>query len=237
MASRSVPSLSLAVPDPQQFASLLRNASDLVLFLGRDLTIVDIAQADGQGGSFPAFWQGRRLGDLLGPESISKLSSLLAQDVAQAGTMARWRHLNLDDGAGGSVPLLMKYAGLGGQGNSGGMLLCRDLRPTVELQNRFRQSHRELEARIEALPVVVARPANGDGSAHAVGTARAGGAIVADMIARLGHQPMDAIVRETSRVLERLCATEALDRTHGDHDQAARLLGITVEDLHLALMA
>lgn len=235
MASRSAPSHLLPVPDPQQFASLLRNASDVVLLLDRDLTIVDIAQADGQGGTFPRFWLGRRLGDLLGPESQSKLPSLLAQDVTLAGTVARWRHLNLDDGAGGTVPLLLKYAGLSGQGNAGGMLLCRDLRPTVELQNRFRQSHRELESRIEALPVVVAPPTNGNG--HAAHTARAGGAIVAEMIARLGHQPMDAIVRETSRVLERLCATEALDRTHGDRDQAARLLGITVEDLHLALMA
>lgn len=229
--------------DRDRFLRLLRNTADIVLALDTGRRVTGLSQPDGQTAFFPAGWIGQRFEDLTSPESRTKIDALFARDVSIDGTQARWRHINLHDGMGGSVPLLLKYAGVQEAPNSGGMLLGRDLRPTVELQDRFRRSHLELESRLEALPAPVAShtgngngKGNGNGNGYAASTARAGGAIIEAMITRLGHQPLDGIVAETARVLERLCATEALERSHGDRAAAARLLGISVEDLHLVLL-
>ncbi|MFN4099476.1 MAG: hypothetical protein ACK4GT_06835 [Pararhodobacter sp.] len=221
-------------PSGPQFLSLIRNAADVVLLLDKDQRVVDVIPSDTQQAGFPATWAGQHFTDLLSVESRSKADSLFAQDVSVVGTKARWRHLNLSDGKGGTVPLLLKFAGLRGGDNPGGLLMARDLRPTVELQDRFRISHQELESKLGALQSTSApRPGN---TAPESSSGRVGGVIVADMMAKLGHRPLDGIMRETSRILERLCVTEALGRAHGDRDQAARLLGITVEELHLAMM-
>jgi len=225
---------NIPAPDARQFLSLIRNAADVVLLLDGDNSVVDVIPSDTQQTAFPAVWSGRRFIDLLSPESRSKADGLFAQDVSVLGTRARWRHLNLSDGQGGSVPLLLKFAGLRGGDSAGGLLMGRDLRPTVELQERFRVTHQELESKLGALQSnsrPVPAPAAAESSAG-----RVGGVIVADMMAKLGHRPLDGIMRETSRILERLCVTEALGRARGDRDQAARLLGITVEELHLAMM-
>jgi len=226
-------------PDRDRFVRLLRNTADIVLTLDTGRRVIGVSQPDGQSAFFPAGWIGQRFEDLTSPESLTKIDALFARDVSVDGTQARWRHINLHDGMGGSVPLLLKYAGVQEHLNSGGMLLGRDLRPTVELQDRFRRSHLELESRLEALPAPLASHAgngNGKGNGHAASAARTGGAIIEAMITRLGHQPLNGIVAETARVLERLCATEALERSQGDRAAAARLLGISVEDLHLVLL-
>lgn len=233
MPSSDSTSRTIPAPDARQFLSLLRHTADIVLVLRADMTVVDMIESSGQTSDFPRAWIGQRFTDLLGPESLSKCESLFASDVSIEGVQARWRHLNLTDGAGGSLPLLLKFAGLRGGDSTGGLLLGRDLRPTVELQNRFRISHQELESRLDAAPAPV-KPAVGSGRAAA--THLAGGAIVTDMMAKLGHRPLNGIVQETSRILERLCVTEALGRAHGNRDDAARMLGISVEDLHLSLM-
>lgn len=225
------------VSDAHKYSSVIRNAADVVLLLDDDRRILDLSLADGLPGAFPQGWVGKRLDDLLGPESQSKVDGLFARDASVAGSEVRWRHLNLSDGLGGSVPLLLKYACLQGDGGAIGMLMGRDLRPTVELQNRFQATHRELEARLESLPQrALPQPSNGNGHAQGVATRRAAGVIVDAMIARLGKQPLGDIVQETCRVLQRLCVTEALDRAQGNREDAARLLGMSVEDLHLALL-
>ena len=227
-------------PDLDRFVRLVRNTADIVLSLDPERRVVQVSQPDGQAAFFPRGWIGQRIQDLASPESLTKIDALFARDISIDGSQARWRHINLYDGAGGTVPLLLKYAGVRGDPESAGMLLGRDLRPTVELQDRFRRSHQELEAQIEAGPAPFVLRGNGNGKgnggSHATSTARAGGAIVEAMITRLGHQSLDAIVAETARILERLCATEALARSHGNRDAAARLLGISVEDLHLVLL-
>lgn len=237
MSTSDAPSPLLAVPDAQKFSSVIRNAADLVLLLDADRTILDLSQASGHSLAFPKSWVGQPLTDLLGPESLSKVDGLFACDASVAGSDVRWRHLNLADGRGGSIPLLLKFAGLQGEGGATGMLLGRDLRPTVELQNRFQATHRELEARLASLPEPTpSLLTNGGRHAPGAATRRAAGVIVDAMIARLGKQPLDGIVQETCRVLQRLCVTEALDRAKGDRESAANLLGMTVEDLHLALL-
>lgn len=238
MASPKTPLASLPAPDAGQFATMLCNAADLLLVLNGEGVIVDILAADGLGASFPKTWQGQRFSDLLGPESLSKLDALMARDAGREGSGARWRHLNLSDGAGSSVPMLLKYASVQGEGGVTGLLMARDLRPTIELQTRFRDSHRELEARLEAAPRIEAaarlpngRPLPQRGDA----TRRAAAVIIDSMITRLGQHPLEHILHETCRVLERLCITEALERAQGNHAAAAHLLGISVEDLHLAM--
>lgn len=237
MATSDAPMPLQTVSDAHKFSSVIRNAADLVLLLDDDRTILEISHADSQRLAFPPNWIGKRLGDLLGPESVSKVDGLFARDASVTGSEVRWRHLNLADGQGGSIPLLLKYAGLHGDGGATGMLLGRDLRPTVELQNRFQATHRELEARLASLPPLepVART-NGSGHVPGAATRRAAGVIIDAMIARLGQQPLDGIVQETCLVLQRLCVTEALDRAKGNREDAATLLGMSVEDLHLALL-
>jgi hypothetical protein len=219
-----------------QFLNVIRNTADIVLLLDARRVIVDVSQPAGPSAAFPRHWVGKRFSDLLGPESLSKVDGLFTRDAAIAETEVRWRHLNLSNGTAPSIPLLLKYASLSGDGGVAGMLLGRDLRPTVELQNRFQATHRELEARLEALPEAPPPRTSGAVPLSGAATKRAGGVIVDAMIRQLGQQPLGDIMAETCRVLQRLCATEALDRARGNHQDAARLLGMSVEDLHLTLM-
>lgn len=236
MATPDAPSPLPLATDASQFLNVIRNTADVVLLLDAQRVVVDVSHAAGSPAAFPRNWVGRQFVDLLGPESLSKVDGLFTRDAGLAEGEVRWRHLNLANGTGGSIPLLLKYAGLRGDGGVTGMLLGRDLRPTVELQNRFQATHRELEARLEALPEVPTPRTNGAAPVSGVATKRAGGVIVDAMIRRLGQQPLGDIMAETCRVLQRLCVTEALDRARGNHQDAAQLLGMTVEDLHLTLL-
>ena len=236
MATPDAPSSQPEVADASQFLNVIRNTADVVLLLDESRTIVDIAHPASAPGTFPRSWVGARFVDLLGPESLAKVDGLFTRDAGLADGEVRWRHLNLSGGAGTSIPLLLKFARLRADRGVTGMLLGRDLRPTVELQTRFHATHRELEARLESLPPLDAPRTNGASLLSGAATKRAGGVILDSMIRQLGHKPLGDIMAETCRVLQRLCATEAMDRARGNHADAARMLGITVEDLHLTLL-
>jgi hypothetical protein len=235
MATPDAPSPLPWAADAVQFLNVIRNAADVVLMLDAQRVIVEVAQCAGPSPSFPRRWVGRRFVDLLGPESLSKVDGLFNRDAGSEQAEVRWRHLNLADGHGEPVPVLLKYAALRNEGPVTGILLGRDLRPTVDLQRRFQATHRELEARLEALPDPPPPRATGSVAQPGAATRRAGGVIVEAMIRQLGQQPLSDIMAETCRVLQRLCVTEALDRARGNPKDAAQFLGMTVEDLHLTL--
>lgn len=229
----------VSIADGQRFFSLLRNTADLLLVLDENDLVVGVAQPDVHNVALPASWIGKQFKDLVSPESQSKLDGLFARDAATAGSHARWRHINLIDDSAGSIPLLLKFASLTGQLENGRFLLGRDLRPTIEMQTQFRLSHRELEAQIEALGHphgTIWKGGNGSGHHTLSAAGNMGSAIVESAIGRVGQQPLGEIVTETSRTLERLCVTEALARVQGSHEAAAKLLGISLEDLHLTMM-
>ena len=236
MATHDAPSPLPVAADVAQFLNVIRNTADVVLLVDPRHVILDVTQPAGSAPAFPRHWIGQRFEDLLGPESLSKVDGLFHSDAGTNAGEVRWRHLNLSSGPTARIPLLLKYAGLRGSRAASGMLLGRDLRPTVELQTRFQATHRELEARLEEFPEPPLPRANGKPLTNGAATRRAGGVIMEAMIRQLGQQPLSEIMAETCRVLQRLCVTEALDRARGNHQDAARFLGMTVEDLHLTLL-
>ena len=76
----------------------------------------------------------------------------------------------------------------------------------------------------------------GSGHGHDASARRMGPVILADMLAKIGSYPLDAILRDTCATLERVCVSEALGRTQGARSAAAELLGISIEDLNRAMV-
>lgn len=221
----------------------MHNAVDMVLSLDLNGVVADVTVTHPSDASLIELWRGAALDDLVSAESRSKLAPLLAADAGTPGTVAPWRHINLIIGTETTIPLLMKFSHLPPKSGLSGLVLVRDLRPTVELSERFRQATLEMERRYESLVHDQKRKtrepgdARFDDIAHGSPAAeRAGASLVAGMVAKLAEHPMDAIVSETVRVLERMCITEALHRTKGGEADAAQLLGISLDDLRRKLV-
>jgi transcriptional regulator with GAF, ATPase, and Fis domain len=112
------------------------------------------------------------------------------------------------------VPILVKYFGFDGLGGGRHLIVGRDLRPTIQLQQRVQQVLVEMEQRSE------------DRGHGTVRDLRLG-----DAAATIGERPLTQIVSETARTLERLCIDEALRRAQGNEAAAASLLGLPAEEL------
>lgn len=104
-------------------------------------------------------------------------------------------------------------------------------------QTRFQATRRVFEARLDVRPPAApsaarrrVQPCRGRRKRRAVGV------IIEAMVARMGHQPLETIVAEPCRVRQRLCVTEAIDRARSNHRDAVVRLGLSVADLHLALL-
>jgi hypothetical protein len=198
---------------PAQLEAALLGAVDLVLMLDSDRIVRQVHLSPGLELPSHPEWVGRDFGTLVCLASRTKLTALFAQGQGTAAQPARWRHLNFDLGRK-SVPILVKYFGFDGLGGGRHLIVGRDLRPTIQLQQRVQQVLVEMEQRSE------------DRGHGTVRDLRLG-----DAAATIGERPLTQIVSETARTLERLCIDEALRRAQGNEAAAASLLGLQAEEL------
>lgn len=203
-------------------------SSDLCLLIGEDLVVQNIVTGFALQDLDCASWQGASLRTLVGPEGQRKIDLLWS---AGAKAIAGWRHLNFRTrGLGTEVPLLVqRIAARDGRS----VLVCRDLRPAVRMQQQFNRAMVEIEQSYEdamSAPVSGATEGNENGSARDARSVHAS-ALVQQAFCEIGKQPVAQIVSQTARVLEEMCIREAYAQCDYDMDKTAQTLGLDPDDL------
>lgn len=210
-------------------------SSDLCMLVDADLVVQDVVLGFALEDIDCASWRGTLLRALVGPEGQRKID-LLWTNSAESKT--GWRHLNFrTDSANEGLPLLVQRIATK-DGNS--VLVCRDLRPTVRMQDQFNRAMVEMEQRREDIHDLFSAvpdpldPAHDHGQgAAAVLDARSAqaDALVRRAFAELGQHPLSSIVQQTARVLEEMCIREAYAQSDHDIVATAGLLGLDPDDL------
>jgi len=203
----------LVMLEPGQLEFALLGAVDLVLMLDSDRRVTRVHVGPDMDLPGATDWLDRDFNTLVCAASQTKLPGIFAQDQRLTGGGLRWRHVNLQ-GAFGSFPMLIKYFGFDSAGGGRHVILGRDLRPTVALQAKVQKALTELERASEALQPTSAQDLR-----------------LGDAVAAIGRRPMQQIVSEMARTLERLCLDEALRRAGGDTAMAADLLGLAQDEV------
>lgn len=203
-------------------------SSDLCLLVGEDLVVQNVVTGFALQDVDSDGWHGAPLRTLVGPEGQRKID-LLWTDGAKAKT--GWRHLNFRTRSPGTeVPLLVqRIAARDGRS----VLVCRDLRPAVRMQQQFNNAMIEIEQRHEDTTCnPTAETASWDDAGPTRDTATAhASALVQQALCEIGKQPVTQIVSQTARVLEEMCIREAYAQCGYDLDLTAQTLGLDPDDL------
>lgn len=199
--------------ESDQLRQLLVAVADVIIMLDDNYVVVGATDPMKIDNVTLLRWTGRRLVDLVAPESVEKISGMLREDSRAAQSSDRWRHVNFLDAAGRNLPLLVKYFELATGPVTTRLLVGRDLRPVQEAQKRVQRALADLDARHGAR-----RRAQ-----HALDAS-------VDLNELIGRKPFDEIVVEATGILARAFFSEALKRTGGDRSAAARLLGLPESD-------
>lgn len=180
-------------------------------------------------------WEGAPLRSLVSPEAQRKID-LLWQDDAIAIT--GWRHLNFrTDRADESLPLLIRRIA---SSDGASVLLGRDLRPAVRMQEQFNsvmiemeQSYQDsLDDPFEPQDAGMTGNGNGNGAAADLHGAEAQSKmLVSQALGALGRQPVAQIISHTAKVLEDMCIREAYAQSQYDLHRTAELLGMDADEL------
>jgi len=202
-----VPSL-----DREQLKELLVAVADVIITLDDNYVVVGVTDPMNLDNLTIWKWAGRKIVDVVAPDSASKMSRLLREETPGGAVSPRWRHINFLDAAGGNLPLLVKYFYLPAGASTTRLLVGRDLRPMEEAQQRFQKALAELGPG-------PARPPQGETYDPA-----------ADFDDLFGRKAFDEIVTEAREILERTFFAEALRRANGDSAAAAMLLGLEEAD-------
>ena len=127
--------------DSAGFAQLLSGVSDLSLVLNAAGVVEDVsAGRDTLVALGCQGWVGKPWADTVTPESRIKVEEMLRD--ANAGTTARWRHINHPTAAGKDVPLQYIVLALGGGKR---VAVARDLEGIAELQRRLVETQQSME--------------------------------------------------------------------------------------------
>lgn len=197
-------------------------SSDLCLLIGADMVVQDSATGFALQDIDCAAWQGAPLRTLVGPEGQRKIDLLWSAEPASS---TGWRHLNFRTGGlGTELPLLVQRI-CARDGRS--VLVCRDLRPAVRMQQQFNNAMIEIEQRYDDL---THDAASGTPSGDEAPSAHAN-ALVRQALCEIGKQPVTQIVSQTARVLEEMCIREAYAQCDYDLDKTALTLGLEADDL------
>ncbi len=130
-----VPSL-----DSEQLTSLLVAVADIIITLDENYVVVGVTDPMNLDNLTLWKWNGRKIVDVVAPDSVSKMSRLLRAEAADGTPPDRWRHVNFLDAAGGNIPLLVKYFHLPAGQMTARLLVGRDLRPLEAAQQRFQRA-------------------------------------------------------------------------------------------------
>ncbi len=195
--------------EPSQALMLVQGSADLVLVFDSNRRVLEVRAGFGQSWPGSEKWPGALLDDLMCLASRPKLSLLLADNGVGAEEVPRWRHVNLQTGSV-SFPVLLRYYGFSGPSGGTHLMIGRDLRPTVAMQDQVQRALIDLERKAEALRA----PAP---------------------MHQQDAMPQDRIVEETARSLERRCVDAALRLSDGDQRAAARLLDMEEDEFERVL--
>lgn len=202
----------------EDVAALIAQTSDVSFSLAPDGKVTAAVLAPGTDFAFDvmAEWVGRRFVDIVGKDSQSKVAALLGANAALTGGNTRWRHLNLLVDGRPEVPLLAKHFEFDTPDGTARRVLCRDLRPLTELNSRW-QNERQQAARQKA---------------QTAQSERAGSSMATATSVLVGAAPLDQIVSAAVDEVVKICLEEALSSVGGNKAEAARLLGISLAELH-----
>lgn len=203
-------------------------SSDLCLLVDADLVVQNVVTGFALQDIDCASWQGAPLRTLVGPEGQRKVDLLWSDGATATGG---WRHLNFRTGGlGTELPLLVQRICVR-DGRS--VLVCRDLRPAVRMQQQFNSAMIEIEQRYDdTLTNGMSAAAAGDEVGQAADTPSAhANALVRQALCEIGKQPVAQIVSQTARVLEEMCIREAYAQCGYDLDDTAKTLGLNADDL------
>jgi hypothetical protein len=197
--------------DSEQLKDLLVAVADVIITIDDDYVITGVTDPMNIDNLTLWKWIGRKVVDVVSPESAPKLLEILRREGPGAPANDRWRHVNFLDARGGGVPLLIKYFHVPAGPATTRLIIGRDLRPMENAQKRFQA----------ALADMAGRPAE-----------RPAGSFDASIALRelIGSKPFDEIVTEAMEILQHAFFTEALSRCNGDASAAARLLGLELPD-------
>lgn len=210
-------------------------SSDVCILVGPDMVVEDVVVGFALDDIGCTSWRGSALRKLVGPEGQRKVDLLWADaTVAKTG----WRHLNFrTDQADIELPLLVQRIATGAGGS---VLVCRDLRPAVRVQQQFNRAMTEMEQRREDVVDLLSSvpPSGNQTGAMSKGGGSVMGArsVQADAMVRqafedLGQRSLSQIVEQTARVLEEMCIREAYAQCGHDLAATARLLEVDPDDL------
>ncbi len=198
--------------DREQLTSLLVAVADIIITLDEDYVVVGVTDPMNLDNLTLWKWTGRKIVDVVAPDSAPKIARLLRTEAADGTPPDRWRHVNFLDAAGDNIPLLVKYFHLPAGQLTTRLLVGRDLRPLEAAQQRFQRALADAAPQPDAVLPDAGYDPQGD---------------IDDLI---GRKPFDKIVTEATEILERTFFAEALRRANGDSAAAAILLGLDEQD-------
>ncbi len=210
-------------------------SSDLCVMVGPDMVVRDVVLGFALQDIACTTWRGAALRKLVGPEGQRKVDLLWSDAAAEK---SGWRHLNFrTDHAGTELPLLVQRIATN---DGASILVCRDLRPAVRVQQQFNRAMMEMEQRREDIvdlfsPVPPSNKPGGAALQRATGVLDTRSAQADAMMRQafddLGRQSLSQIVEQTTRVLEEMCIREAYAQCDHDLAATAKLLEMEPDDL------
>ncbi len=226
MIWQGVPGMRNGTGSIEGFPSLTSERAQIVLSQCADLTIAvsfdmqvtgvlgshDVDAADFQS------WVGQNIAELVAPDSREKLRLLTDDNSASLDGEGRWRHLNFLTETGPDLPLLLKFFRFVNEGTAFHMICARDLRPMVNVQNRFQREEMTLRTQLHASDKGSRTPMRSCSK-------------ILEIVSKTNGDTVDSAVSDALLNIERLCLLEALTHTNGDEPTAAHLLNISVEEL------
>lgn len=215
---------------PSVLEEIVVAASDLCLLVTGESIVEDITRGGAVDDLIGDTWIGKPLQSIVSKDSRRKLDMLWSA-TQQDGPV--WRHLNFiadDDPKTEAVPLLVRRVPVD-DGRS--IVVCRDLRPSVQMQKTFNNALQEM---VQSLEDRSSRQQffSGETGAAKVKTAvfqgRAAAAVV-KAIDEVGHVPLAEIVTQTAQVLEDICIQLAYEQCDYNLSKTADLLGMSSDEL------
>ncbi|MGY6705406.1 hypothetical protein [Roseinatronobacter sp.] len=213
---------------PSVLGQIVLAASDLCLIVSAENKVDNVLRGGALEDKVGAGWVGKQLRSVVSHDVWHKLDLLWSE---QTDTAPVWRHLNfIDDHGASEIPLLVRRIAAD---NGSSVLVCRDLRPVVRMQQKFSHAMLEMEQSFEDTrwkQHLVSAESGKPVTRTAAPKARANVAME-KAITDIGQIPLSEIIAQTGRVLEDLCIRQAFEQCDYDLSKTADLLGISSDDL------
>lgn len=202
---------------------LFERTQDLTLCIDNKTVVVDAFHSGNFSAEDLSRWIGQSLRSIVGPESVSKIDILLANDLSQTASDARWRHINLRGPGQTFIPVLARYLVLRSDVQEVRSVILRDLRTLQAANERFAEAQRELEYEYsEKLRLLDRHNLKPDESGI-------GEFPITHVLGQISKSPLDRVIAETAAALEKRCLMAILQEAGGKHSVAARVAKLPLD--------